>query len=219
MRPAPTFLARGPWAPEDVSFDWRAEPYAPGAEQTAAADAAITALRERSSPSHDGLATRLVEHRVDADGRLHLELQAIRWALRLLPGGAARSMTGQCVVRSADGRWLAGRRAAWVATWANRWTLGAGGAVDPGESPMTTLERELQEEWGVTAERLRGDALLLLPNDVVMFVGTAWLPEGAEVVRDHEHDEHDWWPADIERWPADADPALRALAEMVSTPR
>jgi len=215
MAPAPTFLARGPWAREDVSFRWLDEPYAPEPDATAAADEAIAALKARSSPSHDGLSTRLAAHRVGPDGGLHLDLQPIRWAMRLLPGGAARSMTGQCVVRSHDGRWLAGRRADWVATWAGRWTLGAGGAVDVGESPMHTLERELEEEWSVTAERLRGDALLLLPNEVVMFVGTAWLPEGAEVVRDPEHDEHTWWPADVDRWPADADPALRALARMV----
>ena len=31
-----------------------------------------------------------------------------------------------CVVRDEHGRWLAGRRAAWLATWANKWALGAG---------------------------------------------------------------------------------------------
>lgn len=146
MTPGPIFLARGPWAPEDVSFSWAEEAFVPAPATTAAADEAIAALKARSSPSHDGLSTRLVAHTVDEQGRLHLDLQPVRWALRLLPGGAARSMTGQCVVRSHDGRWLAGRRAAWVATWAQRWTLGAGGAVDPDESPMHTLERELREE-------------------------------------------------------------------------
>ncbi|WP_320669087.1 NUDIX hydrolase [Patulibacter defluvii] len=215
MPPAPTFLARGPWSREDVSFSWTDAPYEPTADVVAAADEAIAALKARSSPSHDGLSTRLAGHRVDEHGRLHLDLQPIRWALRLLPGGAARSMTGQCVVRSHDGRWLAGRRADWVATWAGRWTLGAGGAVDVGESPMHTLERELREEWSVTAERLRGEALLLLPNEVVMFVGVAWLPPGAEVERDPEHDEHEWWPADIDTWPDHVELPLRALARMI----
>src|SRR5262249_62337487 len=62
------------------------------------------------------------------------------------------------VIRSADGRWLAGRRAEWVATWAGRWALGAGGAVDLGENPGGTLVRELREEWGVSAEHVRGEA-------------------------------------------------------------
>lgn len=215
MATVPTFLAHGPWAREDVSVNWSDEAYVPEPATVEAADAAIAALKARSSPSHDGLSTRMARHRVDEHGRLHLDLQPIRWALRLLPGGAARSMTGQCVVRSHDGRWLAGRRAEWVATWAGRWTLGAGGAVDVGESPMRTLERELQEEWSVTAERIRGEALLLLPNEVVMFVGVAWLPPGAEVERDPEHDEHDWWPADIDAWPDHAEPSLRALARMI----
>ena len=29
-----------------------------------------------------------------------------------------------------------------------------------------------------------------------MLIGQAWLPDGAEVTRDPEHDEHAWWPAD-----------------------
>ncbi len=215
MSTPPNLLARGPWAPEDVSFAWSPDPYVPTPEASADADQAIAALQARDSPSHDGISARLAGHRVDAAGRLHMDLQPVRWALRLLPGGAARSMTGQCVVRSHDGRWLAGRRAAWVATWAGRWTLGAGGAVDPRESPMHTLHRELEEEWSVTPERLQGDALLLLPNDLVMFVGVAWLPAGAEVERDAEHDEHEWWPADVDAWPSHAEPTLRALARLV----
>ena len=78
----------------------------------------------------------------------------MRWALRLLPGGAAQSLSAMCVVRTADGRWLAGRRAAWLATWAERWALGAAGSVEVGENPAETLVRELDEEWSVTPERL-----------------------------------------------------------------
>ena len=61
-----------------------------------------------------------------------------------------------CVVRDADGRWLAGRRAEWVATWAGVWALGAGGVVDAGEDPALALARELAEEWSVEPERLAG---------------------------------------------------------------
>ena len=58
-------------------------------------------------------------------------------------------MSALCVTRDADGRWLAGRRAAWLSSWAGRWALGAGGAVDLGENPVDTLTRELDEEWSV----------------------------------------------------------------------
>jgi ADP-ribose pyrophosphatase YjhB (NUDIX family) len=212
MTAGPTILASGPWAPDEVIATWSDAPYVAAEEETAAADAAIAQLRDRDSPSHDGVSTRMAGHRVDEQGRLHLQLEPVRWALRLLPDGAARSMTGQCVVRDHAGRWLAGRRADWVATWAGRWSLGAGGAVDPGESPMHTLERELQEEWAVEAERLVGLSLVLLPSDLVMFVGVAWLPEGAEVTRDPEHDAHEWWPADVAQWPEHAEPTLRGMA-------
>ena len=99
-----------------------------------AADEAIRGLRDRGSPSHDGVAARLVDFRADADG-IAIELQPLRWALRLVAGDASRSVAALCVTRSADGRWLAGRRAPWVSSWAGRWALGAGGAVDLGESP------------------------------------------------------------------------------------
>ena len=100
----------------------------------------------------------------EADGeRLRFELQPARWALRLLDD-ASDSLTALCVVRSEDGRWLAGRRAEWVSTWPNRWALGAGGAVDLGESPAHTLTRELQEEWQLEPDDLSVEALLALPR-------------------------------------------------------
>ena len=98
---------------------------------------------------------------------------------------------------------------------AGRWALGAGGAVDLGESPSTTLTRELDEEWSVAAERVRGEALILLPHGLVMFIGQAWLPEGAEVQADHEHDTHTWWPEDPEQWPPEADEPLRRVAGLL----
>jgi ADP-ribose pyrophosphatase YjhB (NUDIX family) len=121
-----------------------------------------------------------------------------------------------CVVRAADGRWLAGRRAMWLASWAGRWALGAGGAVEVHENPAETLARELDEEWSVKPERLSVEALVRLPSEVVLLVGMAWLPDGAEVVRDDEHDEHAWWPADVERWPDEADEPLRRMGALLS---
>ncbi|HST54767.1 MAG TPA: NUDIX domain-containing protein [Solirubrobacteraceae bacterium] len=211
----PAILARGPWPLERVSARWREQHFQSPPAHTQAADAAIAALRERGSPSHDGVAGRLVDYRQDGDG-IVLELQPLRWALRLVGGDASGSIAALCVTRSADGRWLAGRRAQWLSSWAGRWALGAGGAVDLGENPANTLVRELQEEWSVTPERVRGEALVRLPHQLVMFVGQAWLPEGAEVTPDHEHDAHAWWPSDIDDWPEEAEEGLRRMARWLS---
>ena len=215
LPPAPEILARGPWSLKDVRTRWREDPFDAPPERVAAADAAIAALRERSSPSHDGVAARLVSYR-ETDGRLELELQPVRWALRLVPEDASESMAALCVTRSADGRWLAGRRAAWLSSWPGRWALGAGGAVDLGENPADTLARELQEEWSVTPERIRAEALIRLPQRLTMFVGVAWLAQDAEVIPDDEHDDYAWWPADVELWPPEADPALSRIARWLS---
>jgi 8-oxo-dGTP diphosphatase len=215
MADDPDLLARGPWGPDDVEVHWSAETYAPPPERMAAADAAIAALRERGSPSHDGVAARLVSH-AERNGRLRLDLQPVRWAMRLVEGDASQSMAALCVIRDAEGRWLAGRRAAWLSTWAGRWALGAGGAVDVGENPVRTLTRELDEEWSVTPARVRGEALVRLPHRLVMFVGQAWLAPGAQVTPDHEHDDHAWWPPAVSDWPAEADEPLRHLATLLA---
>ena len=215
MTDAPALLARGPWSLDRISVTWRDEPYEPPAERAAQADDAISALRERGSPSHDGVAARLVGFE-ERDGQLAMELQPLRWALRLVPGDASSSLAALCVIRDAEGRWLAGRRAAWLSSWAGRWALGAGGAVDLGESPARTLVRELDEEWSVAPERCRAEALVRLPHGMVMFIGQAWLPAGAEVTPDHEHDAHAWWPADPADWPGEADEPLRRMAQLLS---
>jgi 8-oxo-dGTP diphosphatase len=200
-----------------VKAHWRDEHFEPSAEHTLLADAAISELQQRGSPSHDGVAARLVDYHQDSEG-LALELQPLRWGLRLVPGDASASVAAMCVTRSADGRWLAGRRASWVASWAGRWALGAGGAVDLGESPADTLLRELREEWSVSPERVRGEALLRLPHQMVMFVGQAWLAEGAEneVSADAEHDAFAWWPREIDEWPAEAGEILPRMARWLT---
>ncbi len=162
------------------------------------------------------MAARLAGYRVDRSG-LQLELQPARWALRLNSQDAAQSLSALCLVRAADGRWLAGRRAAWLASWSERWALGAGGSVEVQENPADTMGRELQEEWSVVPHRLRVEALVRLPSRVVLLVGLAWLPEGASVTPDQEHDEYAWWPADIDRWPAEADEPLRRMATLLSS--
>jgi 8-oxo-dGTP diphosphatase len=211
----PGILARGPWAREQVDVHWREAVYEPPAAVTAAADAAIVALRERGSPAHDGISARLAGHR-ETDASLRLELEPARWALRLDRDDASQSLAALCVVRDADGRWLAGHRAEWLATWSGRWALGAGGAVEAGENPVDTLARELEEEWSVTAERISVEALVCLPGQLVLLVGLAWLPPGAQVVAEAEHDAHAWWPPDIDQWPAEADEPLRATARTVA---
>ncbi len=214
MTRAPGILARGPWEIEDIETRWLDEHYAPSADNSAAADEKIRALRERGSPSHDGLGARLVHHREEA-GRLVIELQPVRWALRLVEGDASASVAALCVTRDCEGRWLAGRRAPWVASWAGRWALGAGGAVDEGETLTHTLVRELREEWSVAPERVRGEALVRLPHQMIMFVGQAWLPAGAEITMDKEHDAYAWWPADVSEWPDEADEPLRRMASLL----
>ena len=212
---SPAILARGPWPAERVRARWIEQHYEPPEYHAKAADAAIAALRERGSPSHDGLSARLVSH-AERDGELVLDLQPVRWALRLVEGDASQSMAALTVTRASDGRWLAGRRSPWLSSWPGRWALGAGGAVDVGESPAQTLERELREEWAVAPERLTVEALVRLPHKLVMVVGLAWLPEGAEIEMDDEHDAHAWWPADVADWPGEADEPLRRMATLLA---
>jgi ADP-ribose pyrophosphatase YjhB (NUDIX family) len=204
-------LARGPWEPGRVEATWRDDPWQPPAEVERRADEAVDELRERGSPAHDGEAARLAGWRADGDG-LRLELQPVRWALRLVDSGDANSLTALCMVRSEDGRWLAGKRASWLASWANRWALGAGGAVEVGENPAATLSRELEEEWQLVPSRLSVEALAKMPSGLIALVGLATVPSDADPVPDAEHDEFAWWPADVARWPDVADERLRLMA-------
>ena len=208
-------LARGPWTPAQVTCSGRADPFEPAPEDAAAADAALAALRARGSPSHDGLAARLSAFTA-RDGGLQLELQPARWSLRLVGSAATQCVSVLLVVRDADGRWLAGRRAPWLASWAGRWTLGAGGAVEVGESPVDAMTRELEEEWSLTPERLTVEALATTPNGLAFLVGLAWLAPGAVAVPDEEHDAHAWWPPEVEAWPTHADETVRRMATLLA---
>jgi len=211
---SPRLLARGPWEPGQVHATWREDPYEPADEANAGADAVLDSLRERGSPTHDGMSARMAAFGASPD-RLDLEIEPARWALRLAEGGA-EGLSGLCVVRDAEGRWLAGRRASWLASWPGRWALGAGGAVDVGESPAHTLQRELAEEWSVEPARLTAEALVRLPSGLVLLVGLAWLAPGAEVTMDPEHDTCAWWPADVAQWPSEADEPLRRMASLLA---
>jgi 8-oxo-dGTP diphosphatase len=209
-------LARGPWRPSKVEATWRPDPFEPSQSVTEAADRALAELRGRGSPSHDGYAARLDGFET-LDGGLVLACQPARWALRLVDA-ASHSLSALCIVRDADGRWLAGRRARWLASWAGRWALGAGGAVEVDENPADTLSRELAEEWSVAPVRLSVEALVELPNELVLLVGMAWLEPGASVTPDAEHDDYAWWPAGVDEWPPEADAPLRRLGTLLSGP-
>jgi ADP-ribose pyrophosphatase YjhB (NUDIX family) len=215
MDVSPGILVRGTWLPEQVQISWSDELYDPPTEVTEEADEAIAQLARRGSPSHDGLSTRLAAFRASA-GELHLDLQPIRWSLRLT-SDACQSLAAMCAVRSADGRWLAGHRAEWLASWPGRWALGAGGSPDPGEHPVDTLRRELHEEWSVAPEHLSVEALLCLEQRLVLFLGLAWLPANATVSPDDEHSGYAWWPPDPESWPPEADGAVREMGLMLAS--
>jgi 8-oxo-dGTP diphosphatase len=215
MPEAPGLLARGHWSPDQVESVWLDDPWQASQALERSADDAVDALRDRGSPSHDGLAARLASYR-EQDGGLRLELQPVRWALRLVDAPDANSFTALCVVRSEDGRWLAGRRAEWLASWAGRWALGAGGAVEVGEDPVETLSRELEEEWQLDPLALSVEALAALPSGLVALIGLATVAGDAVPVRDPEHDEFAWWPPDPARWPAEADARLRLMGRMLS---
>ena len=94
MAIAPGLLARGPWTPAQVDVTWRQDPFVPEEGATEASDVALDALRQRGSPSHDGMAGRLVGFH-ERDGGLELELQPLRWALRLVSGDASGSMAAR----------------------------------------------------------------------------------------------------------------------------
>jgi len=197
---------------------WHQAAYEPSPDLTAAADARVAGLTERGSPAHDGMAARMRDHEA-RDGGLWMELQPARWALRLVDGDACDSLTALCVVRREDGHWLAGRRASWLATWAERWALGAGGAVEVGESPVETLTRELDEEWQLRPAEVSVEALVRLPSGLAMLVGQVTVPTEAQPVPDAEHEEFAWWPPDPADWPAEADERLRRLGVLLAQPR
>ncbi|MDO9355829.1 MAG: NUDIX hydrolase, partial [Solirubrobacteraceae bacterium] len=99
-------LAHGHWTAEQVTTDWLTDEYEPTAEQSRIADEKIAALAERGSPSHDGVAARFVDLTPTDDG-VTITLQPTRWALRLVDGDNGGALSALCIVRRADGAWLA----------------------------------------------------------------------------------------------------------------
>ena len=213
MPPALEVLLRGRWAPGRVVTRWADEPFALGAGGDADADAALAALASRGSPSHDGWSARLARWAAD-DGRLRLDVEPIRWSARLL-GDARGSFATLCLVRTRDGRWLAGRRAPWVGVWPGRWLLGAGGAIGRDEDPVEALPRELGEEWSLVPEEVFVTGIARVPGNTLWLLGLAVVGDDAQPVPDDEHDDWAWWPADPAAWPEEAGEVNRTLATSV----
>ena len=215
MTDQPALLARGPWPLDRVECVWRDEHFDPGTSVGGRRRRDRRAARPRlAEPRRARRAPRRTTPSATAASTSSCSRCAGRCAS--CPATPRGSVSSLCVIRDSEGRWLAGRRAEWLSSWAGRWALGAGGAVDVGEWPADTLLRELGEEWSVTAERAQAEALVRLPHGMFMFVGQAWLPPGAEVTPDHEHDEHAWWPADPADWPDEADEPLRRMATLLA---
>lgn len=208
-------IAHGRWAPADVRVRWRRDAFVPEPRLAAAADAALAALAARGSPSHDSQAARVAGLHA-GDGTLALELQPVRWSLRLVPGGASQSLYVHCLVRDGAGRWLAGRRSAWLAILPGEWHLGAAGSVGVDEDPVDTLRRELAEEWSFAAAALDVVAIVGEPSGQTALIGLARVPDGAQPRLNDEHDDWAWWPADPADWPAVASAGLRELATLVA---
>ena len=177
----PGILARGPWKTEQVASRWRDEEYepAPGRRRpppTRDRRARATAARRPTTGSPRGSrATR------PTTARLELELQPMRWSLRLVARATPPARSPSCAsMRDADGRWLAGRRAAWVASWAGRWALGAGGAVEVGEDPVRDARRASSRRSGRSRPSgSRSRRWSRCPTAWSMLIGLAWLPAGA----------------------------------------
>ena len=147
-----------------------------------------------------------------------MELQPLRWALRLVEDDASASLAVLCVARDDEGRWLAGRRAPWLASWAGRWALGAGGAVEVGENPVETLARELGEEWSVAPERLSVEALVCAaaPARDVRRPGVAAAGRRGQARRRARRPRVVAAPTSAD-WPDEAHPALRRMATLLVT--
>jgi 8-oxo-dGTP pyrophosphatase MutT (NUDIX family) len=94
-----------------------------------------------------------------------------------------------------DGRVLAMRRAADKDAGAGLWET-LSGRVEPNEQPLDALEREIDEECGLTVriDPRPIDAYVARRNDdpMLLIVYRAdWI--AGDVRRSSEHDAHSWW--------------------------
>ncbi len=132
----------------------------------------------------------------------------------MTPAGRRVDVVGAALVR--DGRVLASRRTGPLHL-AGLWEF-AGGKVEPGETDVQALVRELDEELGcraVVGERIGPD--LLIGETAVLRVYLATLVAGEPALRDH--DAHRWLTAgeldDVPWVPVDA-PVIEALRALLA---
>jgi hypothetical protein len=61
------------------------------------------------------------------------------------------------------------------------------------------------------------EALLLLEQRLVLFIGVAWLAPDARPVADSEHSGYAWWPPQPDRWPSEADGDVREMGLLLAS--
>ena len=212
----PGILARGPWPAGQVAARWRDEPYEPAPERTrrrrrgdrrAARPrlARPTTASPRASPASSA----------PTDG-LRMELQPMRWALRLVASDASASLAALCVVRDGDGP-LARRP---PRRRGSRPGPGAGRSAPAARSRSARTRRRRSRASWTRSGRSSPSAR---PSRRSSASPTGWscssarrgCAPGAEVTRDPEHDAHAWWPPDLDDWPDEADRALRHMARLL----
>jgi 8-oxo-dGTP diphosphatase len=117
-----------------------------------------------------------------------------------------------------DGRVLLVHRSPSRRAYADCWDL-AGGHIEPGESPLTAVERECQEELGVRILQARPMPFTVADRalEVHAFLVTRWEGEPSNAAPD-EHDDLRWFDADQLldadlAHPAGLPSILRALAD------
>ena len=185
----------------------RSRPTGRSRSSTTAALPATTGWRPGSSAS------------ASRDAGISIEMQPLRWALRLVGEDASQSMAALCVTRAADGRWLAGRRAPWVASWAG--PLGARRRRRGRRRREPRRDPRARAPGGVVgrprAGSRRGAPAPAAPAGDVRRPGVARRGRRSrKSTPDHEHDEYAWWPSDIDEWPAEGE-TLATMARWLSS--
>ena len=166
-------VARGPWQPEQVRVTWLHDAYEPPAEVDRLADSAVDALRERGSPCHDGLSTRLASF-AEVDGGLVAGAAAV--ALGAAPGGGRRLGEPHRALRGAyRGRALARRAPRRVGVHLGG-PLGARARAGRWTSARARPRRcraSCARSGSSRPQSLSVEALVGLPNGMAMVVGLA----------------------------------------------
>ena len=181
---SPAILARGHWPAERVRARWLEQHYEPPEDYSEAADAAITALRERGSPAMTGCPR----------GSSRMPRQGDELVLEPLQRRRRCARPRRCVDFD-GGVGVDARRELPLARGPPRCrglvvlarTLGA---RRRGRRRIRESRSTCSPASCARSGRSRPSASAARPScgfpTLVMFVGLAWLPEGAEIQRDDE---------------------------------